>query len=83
MSRTTEPRIKLLTQRCKTAASEPAQDGNGVIELALNSNLTLQYAEARPAGMRIASALAADLASFALEVRPLCVPLAVASHSPL
>ena len=54
-----------------------------MIELALNSNLTLQYAEARPAGMRIASALAADLASFALEVRPFCVPLAVASHSPL
>ena len=54
-----------------------------MIELALNSNLTLQYAEARPAGMRIASALAADLASFALEVRPLRVPLAVASHSPL
>ena len=47
-----------------------------MIELALNSNLTLQYAEARPAGMRIASALAADLASFALEVRPFCVPLA-------
>jgi len=53
---------------CDSAASEPAVDGNGVIEISLHSNLTLQYSESQPSGVRIMSSLAKHLATATIEV---------------
>jgi len=63
---TAQIQARLLQEACCAPlwlhkASAPAEDDNGIIEMALDGSLTLQYSESLPAGHRMANSTAKDL----------------------